>query len=263
MNKLVIITTYLFLTSLSFSQNIGSFNVSFEGSLNQFKMAQLNSFLLDTNYNGVASGYYDTPPTNEIRKGYGFGLSVNYQPLKFQSFGLYGGYQYGSIKRNPQVEYIVDPITMEKGTLNGTFTYSTKSILVGITTTTYLDALIFDTTSHFWKRASWGIELNAGVGYAMLRAKQVWASDSESIKTETYSIHHNALDFQAQISMKFGYQITKSNLLSTVGVKFGYQYFKTKNVKNDIGSYIFSNNKGTSNLDFSGLFGGVYLTIGK
>lgn len=263
MNKILFITIYLFINLSGFSQNLGDFNVSIEGNLNQFKMKQLNNFLLDTVYNGTAAGYYDSPPTNEIRKGCSFGLSVNYQPLKFQSFGLYGGYQYGSIERNPQVEYIIDPWTMETGTLNGAFTYSTRSISVGITTTTYLDALIFDTTSHFWKRASWGVELNAGVGYAMLRARQVWISDSEDLSSETYNIHHDALGFQGQISMKFGFQITQSKLLSTLGIKFGYQYFKTKDVANDISLYIYSSDEGTSNLNFSGLFGSVYLIIGK
>ena len=51
-----------------------------------------------------------------------------------------------------------------------------------------------------------------------------------------------------------------------MGINIGYQFFKTPNIKNKIGQDIVESANYanvSANLDFSGLYGGLYLTIGK
>lgn len=224
-------------------------------------MEQLNTYLLDTVYNGTQAGYFDTPPSDKITGGSSFGFSLHYQPTKFQNFGFYGNYQFGSITRTIELEVEIDPWTMETELWKGTFTYKAQALSLGVSTVTYLDALLFDENASFWKRAAWGIDLRGGVGFSNFRDKAVWRGETTGF--ETLRIDHSATSFQGDASMKFEYRLSNSGLLTDLGLKIGYQFLKTKTVENEIGPYLFSSSEGTTNLDFSGIYVGAYLSLGK
>jgi hypothetical protein len=225
-------------------------------------MRQLNNFLLDTLYNGTTNGYFKSPPTNEINSGNNFGLSLLYRPLKFQTIGIYGGYQVGKLNRVAQFETIIDPFTAEKETINGQLTYTASSILTGIATETTIDELIFNNSDRFWKKASLIIAMQGGLGYSIFRDKSVWSGDTSIIQIQNYN--YNSIDFHGKISINFEYELSKNPLLTSLGVRCGYQFLKTKNIKNDAGETIINTNGQVKmNLDFSGAFLGVYLNIGK
>ncbi len=245
-----------------FSQNTGEFKVSFEFTKNQYAMKQLNSFLLDTLYNGTTNGYFKSPPTNEINSGNNFGFSILYRPLKFQTIGIYGGYQLGKLNRVAQFETIIDPFTSETETINGQLTYTASSIFSGVTTETIIDELIFDNSKRFWEKASWIIAMQGGVGYSMFRDKSVWSGETSIVQIQNYN--YNSIDFHGKISMNFEYELSKNPLITSLGIKCGYQFLKTKNIKNDAGETIINTDgKEKMNLDFSGAFLGVYFNIGK
>lgn len=254
-----------------FSQNKGVFKVSCEFTKNSYAMQRLNNFLLDTLYNGTSDGYFETSPTNILKNGNNFGLSILYGASKFQNFGIYGGYQKGKLVRNWQIESEIDPFSNEKTTINGIYTYETQAFVSGFVSQTFLDQLFFDNSSKFWQKASLFVEAEVGLGFSTFRNKEVstWIEDGEtkSIQLQHYNFH--SLDFQGKISINFELLLSKSPLISSLGIKAGYQFLQTKNIKNDAGdviTYRIDNgitNQVKSNLDFSGVFAGLFFTIGK
>jgi hypothetical protein len=76
--------------------------------------------------------------------------------------------------------------------------------------------------------------------------------------------HYKSTGFQGKTELNIGYRFGKT-IFTDVGFNVGYQFFKTSSVKNYAGSNIYPDNDGkrTVNLDFSGLYYGIYLKIGK
>jgi len=260
--KYLFIIIFLSITVSCISQNGGEFKVSFEYTRNRFDMKELNSFLLDTVYNGTGNGYFKTIPTNQIKFGNNFGLSVLYRPLKYQSIGICGGYQEGKLTRDAQFETIVDPLTTETETINGQLKYTVSSIYLGIVTETILDELIFNDSSRFWKKVNWIFAVQGGTGFSTFKDKTVFSSKSDIVQIQNY--YYNSLDFNGKVSMNFECKLSKNPLITSIGIKCGYQFQKTKNIKNDAGSIIINTSgKVKMNLDFSGAFIGFYFNIGK
>ena len=102
------------------------------------------------------------------------------------------------------------------------------------------------------------MELNAGIGFS--RASLDFR-DPELIGGSTYN-YFMSRDFQGQANLKFEYDYLKSPVISSIGLKFGYQYFNTHTLKDRNGeNWVVQNT--LINLNFSGVFGMVYLGVGK
>lgn len=260
-------TIFLFLNLLLFSnllfcQEKNRIFTTYEFGRNEFKMDNLNDFLLDSNYNGTSIGVFNISPQNQIKSGYSIGSTTSYAPFKNQSFGLSTEYQFGQIKRSSQFSSIIDPITQESEIVTAEFTYFTNVLMIGINSLTILDPILFKNSSGIWKYTNLALSIQGGCGYSTFKNKSVYSSLSNSVQIQDYLYH--SYDFYSKIALQFEYDLPHSKVLSGLGVKSGYQFLKTKKIHNDAGNIIANTNGNVRlNLDFSGLFLQLYFKIGN
>jgi hypothetical protein len=259
-------TSFLFLNLFIFFNHLYSQEryrifTTYEFGRNQFKMDNLNDFLLDSNYNGTSIGVFNISPQNQIKSGYHIGSTTSYSPFKNQSFGLSTEYQFGQIKRSSQFSSIVDPITQESEIVNAEFTYKTNVLMIGINSLTTLDPILFKNARGVWNHANLALSIQGGCGYSTFKNKSFYSSQSNSVQTQDYLYH--SYDFYTKIALQFEYDRLHSKVLSGFGVKGGYQFLKTKYIHNNAGDIIVNTNGNVKlNLDFSGLFLQFYIKIG-
>ena len=111
-----------------------------------------------------------------------------------------------------------------------------------------------------WNRLHFGVELNAGIGFSKISSD---LQPPHGVAEKKEYLSYNSQDFQGKIGLKVEYDITKSLFFTTIGFKGGYQYFTTKAVKDRLDNEWNVNNKHPISLDFSGVYFGIYLKVGK
>lgn len=252
--KTPILILVLFISSVSFSQNRNKLSVDFGYGVNSFSMKNINQFYIDsfaTKFNQLE---------NHIKKGYNGFTSLKYQPVNLFDIGLYGNYQFGETIGYPKVDE-TDGLGQIIATHEGKYILKTEAIGIGITNSWYISQLLNfqEKESKFLQRFRIATELNAGVGFSKVTADIQYPT----YKLGTFYDYFTSTDFQGQVALKFEYDYTLKPIIGTIGFKIGYQYFKTKTVKDRYNEDWNVLNKYPINLDFSSLFGAVYLSFGK
>ena len=246
--------TLLFLFPfIGLAQNQGKLSYEFGGGKNTLAMTGLNQYYVDS------FAVKNKILKNGISSGNQFFMGLKYRPNTLFDFGLYGNYQFGKTTGHPEF-IITDDFGQVIGTRELEFILKTEAIGLGISNCWYI--------SHFLKfqekenkilnRFHIVLELNAGIGFS--RASLDFR-DPELIGGSTYN-YFMSRDFQGQANLKFEYDYLKSPVISSIGLKFGYQYFNTHTLKDRNGeNWVVQNT--LINLNFSGVFGMVYLGVGK
>jgi predicted AAA+ superfamily ATPase len=141
------------------------------------------------------------------------------------------------------------------------FILKTEAIGLGISNCWYISHLLKfkEKENKILNRFHIGLELNAGIGFS--RASLDFR-DTELVGGSTYN-YFISRDFQSQVGLKFEYDYLKSPIISSIGLKVGYQYFNTQTLKDRNGENWFVQGNTPINLNFSGVFGMLYLVIGK
>lgn len=246
----------VFVMNYGITQNSGEFNVGLNTSWHQYSMEELNSFLTDPKYYDAI--IYPTTPQNKVQGGMSYSISLNYHPGELFSFGLFGTYHNGGFTRDHSFTYY-DYSLDQYQTVEFQYIIKTQAISTGIKANLYFNKLLgFDKkTSVLLNRLRLCLDLEAGVGFAKL-------NDLSIAGFEMQYYNHSASSFQGKIGLGVGYGLTKSPIITTIAVKGGYQYFKTGHVRNSQGDVLPNTNGEVSvGLDFSGFYGGVFLTLGK
>lgn len=257
MRRFVLLVLVLF-PMLSNAQGKESFSVEFGYQKHLFKMNQLNSFLLTSeSYN---PNLYLEPPEYQLDNGNGYDLAVRYQALKSFDFGLYGGFQSGKIEKSVNY-YLIDVVNSDTTIFDGSYRLNVFGVSGGISSSLHIDDLLdFSDKKGFLKSLLLAVEGRLGIGFAYLQ--DVVYFDDPPFVLEYNPFGHSSWSGHGELALKLGYQFSKNPIISMVNVKVGYQYFASSNLKNNNGHSLGKN--GTeSNLDFSGLFFGVSLGIGK
>tara|TARA_R110002072_G_scaffold298981_1_gene473757 strand:- start:9321 stop:10085 length:765 start_codon:yes stop_codon:yes gene_type:complete len=237
----------------SFAQK-GKLSFEFGVGLNSYSMRNLNQFYIDS----FAEKFelLDNP----IKKGLNGFTSVKFQPTELFDIGVYGGYQYGETRSN--IEFIfIDNFGDQYETHNGTFLLKTEAIIIGLTNSWYISHLLKfqNKESTFLQNFRFATELNAGVGFSKVTSDVQYPT----FKQATFYEFFTSTDFQGQVALKFEYDYVTKPIIGTIGVKIGYQYFKTKTVKDRYNEEWIVLDEYPINLDFSGIFGAIYLSFGK
>lgn len=197
---------------------------------------------------------------NHIKKGSNGFVAVKYQPTNLFDLGFYGSYQYGEAVGKPVFNEIGD-FGQLIATHQGNFILSAEALGLGITNSWYVSNVLNfqEQESKFLQRFRIATELNLGLGFSKV------TSDIQvsTFKQATFYEFFTSRDFQGQIALKFEYDYTLKPVIGTIGFKVGYQYFKTKTVKDRYREEWIVLNQHPINLDFSGVFGAVYLSFGK
>lgn len=254
------LTTLIICISLCpalFSQ-IETEELSFEFGygLNNYAMEKLNQYFIDS----VTSQSNPKILDKKIEKGQKFGVSINYRPSKYFNVGLFSAYQYGSQNSTSNFKE-TDNFGSVIAQHERNYELKAEAISFSINSTLFLNALLkWDKKENsFLKNLRLGIGLNSGVGFSKVSSDM----RSKSLPSASYYEFYESMDVQGQTFIDIGYYFSKSSLFSSVGFKLGYQYFVTKTVQDRLGNEWVVQNEHPVNLDFSGLFIGTYLMIGK
>jgi hypothetical protein len=240
------------------AQNSGDLSVEFGFQKRMFRMSQFNAFLLTPySYN---PNLYLTPPNDRIDDGIGFDLTVKYQPFNTLDLGIYGSFQSGKVDKSVNY-YLINQIISDTTVFSGNYKMNTLAFTGGITCSYHLNKVLnFQSKTDFLQSFLLSIEGRLGFGYAYLR-DVIYFNDPPFVQ-EFSEFGHSALGVQGEIGLKAGYRFVDNPLFSALSLKVGYQYLSTSNLRDNNG-YPVGANGAESNLDYSGLFIGSVLSIGK
>jgi len=245
----------LFLVSFNLTAQTKN-KLSFEFGLGQntYAMETLNTYYIDS---------FSTPYKlldQKIEQGQNYFLNIKYQPMSIFDIGVYGQYQFGEAKKDIEIEFkdgFGDVIEQHKGYI----ILKSEALSFGLNSNFFLSSLFkfHEKESQLLQHLKLAIEYNAGVGFSKVITQTLYST----YKPASYYDFFTSMDFQSQAAFKVEYDITQHPIITSFGVKFGYQYYRTKIVKDSYGNNWNVLNKYPIELDFSGLFGGVYIGIGK
>lgn len=223
---------------------------------NQFSMESINRYYMDS--------FAFQPQYNllheHIRTGKQVHINLAYRPSGSFDVGFYGNFQRGGTKGYPvETEYNFwgFPVSYHRGCLE----LNTSAFSFGLSNTWYISHLLkFQEKETTLNRVHLGIELMGGYGFTSIETDLYFPSleDYERVFTK-----HTAQAFQGQFGLKIEYDFIKNPLITSLGIRGGYQYFRTGNVKDKVNEEWVVLEKYPMNLDFSGLYFGVYLKLGR
>ncbi|NBV09763.1 MAG: hypothetical protein EBS09_11770 [Flavobacteriia bacterium] len=248
------LTVLLLFPLIGLAQHQGKFSFEFGGGKNTFSMARLNQYYVNS------FAIKNKMLEEGISSGDHFFIGLKYRPNTLFDFGLYGNYQFGKTSGKPEF-IITDDFGQAIGTRELDFILKTEAIGFGISSCWYISHFLkfHEKESKFLNRFHMGVELNAGIGFSKAI---VDLRDPELAYASSYE-YFTSSDFQGQVSLKFEYDYLKSPIISSIGIKGGYQYFKTKTLKSRQGNDWIVLGEYPINLDFSGFFGTLFMSIGK
>lgn len=240
---------------LSFAQSKHKLTFEIESGIHSYSMNKLNSLYIDS------FAIPNKSLNSTLKMGNSFNLAIKYKPINLFDIGLYGKYQYGKTKGNPELNFF-DDIEQKIITHKGEYTLLANAISIGITNSWYISHLLKfqEKESKFLNRFHVATELNLGIGFSKV---------TSDIRYPTYKVvdfysYHTSTDFQGHLAVKLEYDYVVKPIISSIGLKFGYQYFRTQSVQDKYSDkWLVLTEQETINLDFSGFFSSIYFSFGK
>lgn len=258
MKKMLFITTLLLLSLAAVSQVPLNNRLSFEFGYaqNSFEMTDLNRFYIDS----IASKTNPKIFENHIKSGESFRFALQFRPAGLIDFGLYGMYQYGKSTWNPEfAETDLSGMVTDRYVVNHTL--RTEALSVGLSTNVFISHLLKfeENSSAFISGSQVSIELQAGTCFSKVIA------DFQNSHRPMFSSYNffTSQDFQGAAGFKYSYALTRNNFITSIGFRIGYQYLKTETVKDRLGDDWIVQGDYPINLDFSGLYYGLFVSVGK
>jgi|GEM_PF-2862626 len=151
-------------------------------------------------------------------------------------------------------------------TLFGSNRINCNSKSIGISSAVYISSLLHFESKKILKHLEFTANLKAGVGFIQFENRSYLAFQKNP-DNGAYSKRINATstNFNGKMELALGYR-TKGSFFSVVGAKIGYQTIKTNQLdfysSGELEYYTNPNFKKLS-LDFSGIYYGIYVKIGK
>jgi hypothetical protein len=242
----------LFLIGLSFngiSQNDNKLSVEFGYGYHMYSMDNVNEFYIDSFVNVISP----KTPAKKITSGQSFYVKTQYQLNKYIDVGIYGSFQNGKTQSTwtfVETDNFGDTVEVYPSSND----FSTQSIGVGVTNSFYLSEFILS-NDELKNKFRFGTELNLGWGFSRaiidIRGEKIHDYDFSTSK-----------DFQSQFGLKTEFDLIQQPFFITIGVRGGYQYYRTGILQDRLGENwdILDND---IHLDFSGLYVGGYIKLGK
>lgn len=253
--KFIMYSLFVYISNLAKAQNN---KLSFEFSCGQhfFSMENYNRYYID------AAGIENWGFKDGMKKGIGFYTAIKYKPTKLFDIGLSGNYQSGKTIGSPEMK-IFNIMGEVIETHYGDFQYKSETIGVGLVNSWYVDHILKfeEKRFRFINRCHLAIELYGGMGFSKMTSDLKYPT--YPIAPGNFKIFTSDRDFQSQIALKLEFDYLKSPIIGSIGLKGGYQYFRTKTLKDRLGKEWIVTGNHPINLDFSGFFGAVFLTVGK
>ncbi|MBW7867095.1 MAG: hypothetical protein H3C31_02085 [Brumimicrobium sp.] len=243
----------LFWSLTSSGQVTNKFFFDFNYSMNTYMMGDVNTFYIDSFAGIPENDFY----REKLKRGNNFNIGINYSPIRYLSIGVFGGYQYASLKSYKWHEYLDSELGKTIYTKRQ-FELKPEAWALGIAGTFYFSELIF--SKKVVQRTHFGIESKGSINSTKITSSNVlftfYTSDNSKIYYHKYNLG-------VCLGILTEYDITQSPIITTIGLRMGYQWLKTGVMKDAANQEWLVNDKYPINLDFSGLYYGVYLKIGK
>ena len=237
------------------SQNRNTFRIEFNTDFRGYEMNEFNERINNPAF--IDTSLYDELSRISLSEGFNFGMSISYRPFKFISLGVYGGYQYGSVKRDLRFVFYQGGNGIPNDTLFLERRYEAQSYNAGLNAKLIFNQMNFWSKYSLLKKIESGLNIQVGYGWTSLMTYD----SSEEYGNEDFKGYYYAQGVQLTSSFKIGYILTKNNYFSSIGLSLGYQYYVTSDLQAE-GGLFFPNNEKTK-LDFSGFNIGLYLSIGR
>lgn len=253
--KYLNIVIFLIFQPILFAQQ-GKLDFNFTYAEQYGKMTALNAYLHDSNFDKAMLFTEDSYLKN-ITKLNG---QMSYQFWKNVNLGLFACYQNsGSIVNHKFPVY--DPV--ENATINYSYNYElkTSNLAFGISSVVlYSDIFNFRDKGTFLKRLIISNSFNWGIAQSKLQSSQVGITPQ---KYEYNEYNFKSMHLIGDLSLNVNYEFLRNPVLSSLGIKFGYQFNKSGILRNIGGQTLRMSDDTSVNLDFSGYYFGVNLSIGK
>jgi hypothetical protein len=219
-------------------------------------MNQFNEFLIDAN-NPIKDVMVDSP---YFKEGFKYQGQLSYQYSKHFNFGIYANYQ--TAQATFEKNYTVyEPFQDIYYNYTYHFILQPESKSIGLNLgILYHEFFNFDAKSAFLKRLTLSNELKFGIAQSKLNAHEAVIKPYKNAGSLFGGTsNHLAGDISAAIAYRF----IDKHVFSAIGIHVGYQ-FLTSGIIYDRADRTMDLSDGSSvNLDFSGVYFGLNLTIGK
>lgn len=251
-----IIILFLFVLPFKTVGQKGKLNFDFSFSQQFWKMKQLNDFLIDSN-NPINDLMVDSP---YFKEGFKYQGQLSYQYSKHFNLGIYANYQ--TAQATFEKNYVVyEPFQDIYYNYTYHFILQPESKSIGLNLgILYHEFFNFDTKSAFLKRLTLSNELKFGITQSRLYAYEAMIKPYKSASS-LFGGASNHLT--GDISASFSYRLIDKQVFSAIGIHVGYQFLASGIIHDRIDRTMDLSNGTSVNLDFSGVYFGVNLTIGK
>lgn len=190
-------------------------------------------------------------------------IVLRYKPKPIFDFGIYGGRQAVLLESFPLQKKLNPDLTVTN--VEGYHKNQIESWSLGLVATVYFDQFL---RSHdkLFERVNLGMELLGGIGFSSYFLETHFVTFSPiGISSAT----RKSQGFQGQLGFIVEYDFVRNPLIGIIGLRVGYQFYATSTLENRLGykwgdqNYDWTSADSEVNLDFSGIYYGVYLKFGK
>jgi len=268
---IISLITFVFAANVM-AQDKHDFSIELNVNGTNHEMGLVNDYFTKDPYFPYTSVTKRNNHLNSLNFGLDYTLGINYQPFHFMDFGVFANYQSATIKRSFTYEDYPDPSSYPDSSItrDGKINTQVNALSLGISSNIYLNKIFHldRINSIFLKKMIIFIGLKGGIGYSTFNEQASNYYYSTNTTYDYTNFQYKATNLNGRAEIGIGYPIYNKSFFSSVGFKIGYQYFKTSPVKNYAGTYLYHNDDYNNpdakvSLDFSGVYYGVYLRIGK
>ena len=246
---------FLFVQTVLFAQ-VQKMNFNFSIGKQFGKMESINLFLKDSNFDKNTL-LTDDSYLKSINK---FEGDLTFQFVKNFNLGVYSSYSSSTVNfihsfpvYNPD-DYTTTQFKYSYDLMATNFTLGVIGSLL------YNELFNFRQNEGLSKRIILTNSFMLGISSSYLRSSQVGLTP---IKYELNEYNYNAVNLCGDLSMDLNFEYLKRPILSSIGLSFGYHFNKTSILRNRANQTLELSDQTSVNLDFSGIYVGANLTIGK
>jgi hypothetical protein len=259
----IIITFLIFymLSGMIAAQSTQRLSFDFGYGINAYKMEGLNRYFVDSF--AVKTGQLE----EGIHRGEQFMAALRFQPAGAFDVGVYAMYQFAQTEGSPNF------ITFNEtgtgfDTIQLRYRLETQAVTLGLSANLFISNLLkfHEKESYLLKRLHISTEFCGGYSLAFAHSHAIFPAYTAF--NDEYAARHDVARFDSkaihgQVALKISYDIIQSPLITSIGFRFGYQIMKTSVMQNRVGEEWILASGYPVQLDFSGLFGGVFISLGR
>jgi hypothetical protein len=237
------------------------FNLELGVNLHHYKMDELNERFVQRAIDS------DTMLlTKYLTRGFQVQARTSFRVHRFFDIGLSLGYQNGKTEHNPRA-YIQTDYTpgvfpfLIYDSIEGVYGVKAHGFTGAMSSSFYFSELLNLSQKENWINRL-GLALDFQLGYAFSRVSVYDGWPGSYFQYANYYREYDSHSLFGQVGFKAEYDLNRSDLLTAIGIRGGYQFYKTGTVKT-ITDIEWRVDGEPMRLDFSGVYFGVYLKLGR